>query len=273
MRKWAALVLVFSSIILSEGLSGCSRQSVVAVSSTRTVDDTEAASGDAQQIAPKMQSEVEGAAPKDIQPLRRSNVEQGDRGAQGKESASNDTKQAQSSLGLSSGEIVRRDVPLDAASAGKDVGQDFSRRPPPPQQVIETWRAQAEEYVKRLKILYPRDSDQYREAERRYIGAKVKFDAWLNRLRLDLSTGPTPSARVKDLLEAAYTKYALFKSYADSLLTSTSAAVSELQSPLDSKTLEDAASSLWQGYTTTKQNRDVIEAQVRQLEWKDFDQI
>jgi hypothetical protein len=274
MRHVTVRIVVCAAILLTSGLWGCYRQSVVGVSSTRTSDEAQETSGNNSQAAPKVQTQsVPGLASEDVQSIRPPTLEQGNREAGGGASGPNDTKQAQSSLGFSSEEIVKKDLPTNAASAEKDDQQESSRRPVPAHQVIETWRAQAEDYVKRLKILYPRDSDQYREAERRYIGAKVKFDAWLNRLRMDLSTDATQSARFKDLLEAAYTKYLLFKSYVESLFTNTKGAVADLQSPLDPKTLEDAATRLRQGYSTDQQNRDLIEAQVRQLQWKDFDQI
>jgi hypothetical protein len=274
MRNLIATVLVLGSVLLTQGLWGCSRQTIAAVSSTHTSEETDATFVDnSQRIAKPVPQGMQGATSEDMSSSRQTNLEKGKSESQEEPLDSKGGKQAHASLGLSRGELPQRDVPPNAASSGKDDQQEFRRRPPPELQVIENWRAQAEEYVRLLKVRYPRDSDQYREAERRYIGVKVKFDAWLNRLVMDLNNNISQSPRFKDLLEAAYTKYLAFRSYVDSLLANTKTPVMGLQSPLDSKTLEDAAIRLWQGYSTAKQSRDLIAAHLRQLEWKDFDRI
>ena len=52
-------------------------------------------------------------------------------------------------------------------------------------QTLEKWRAQSESHAKTLKSKYTTTSDQYKESERRYIGAETKANAMIDRMLND----------------------------------------------------------------------------------------
>jgi hypothetical protein len=140
---------------------------------------------------------------------------------------------------------------------------------------ISSWRSQAETYIRALKSNYSRDSDQYKEAERRYIGAETKANAWLDRLRLDLANGVVSvSERVEDSFEAAIAKSEAFMNYMERLPHSRDSQTVSSQGLVDRRALREASLRLWQEYREgSAARRDAMRAELRQLRWKAFEDL
>jgi hypothetical protein len=137
------------------------------------------------------------------------------------------------------------------------------------------WRRQTEFAVRRVKTHYVPDSDQYKEAERRYIGAQAKVNVLIDRLMIDFSNGvDVASSEVfADTWEVAVSKTTAFKEYVDKLFRSAEATVSDGPS-IDLRILKDATQYLWQDYKDgSPQHRNDIREAIRGLKWNAFDDL
>jgi hypothetical protein len=155
-----------------------------------------------------------------------------------------------------------------------------SRKEVPPNTTADTesfasWRRQAEVYTHRLKATYPADSDQYKEAERRYIGAHTKVNAFIDRLLIDFANGiDVASSEVfADTFDAAVSKSTAFMGYIEAVLGSTDPQPSDGRS-VDRRTLEKAILHLWHDYkNTSPPHRTDIQDAVRGLKWRPFEEL
>jgi hypothetical protein len=138
-----------------------------------------------------------------------------------------------------------------------------------------SWRRQAEASIHRLKATYPAERDQYKEAERRYIGAHTKVNALIDRLVIDLANGVdvTSSEVFADTFDAAVSKSTAFMSYIEALLPSTDSPPSD-ESSVDARILKKAVLHLWQHYKDVSPlHRIDIQDAVRRLKWRPFEAL
>jgi hypothetical protein len=136
-------------------------------------------------------------------------------------------------------------------------------------QTIEKWRAQSESHAKTLKSKYSNTSDQYKESERRYIGAATKANALIDRMLIDFlyNVDISSSTIYDDTLDAAVTKFSALMAYPEG----GSASVDE---KFDRRTLKEATVRLWQQYSNEGSSmREKIRAKLRQLKWKPFEEL
>lgn len=134
-------------------------------------------------------------------------------------------------------------------------------------QTLEKWHAQSESHGKALKTTYTNTSDQYKESERRYIGAATKVNALIDRMLIDFSNNVDISSSTiyDDALDAAVIKFSAFMAYPEGRSTSA-------DERLDRRTLKEASVRLWQQYVNGNSAlREKIRAQLRQLKWKPFE--
>ena len=136
-------------------------------------------------------------------------------------------------------------------------------------QIIDKWRAQAESHAKTLKTTHAITSDQYKESERRYIGAETKANALIDRMLIDFlnKLDITSSTTYDAALDAAVVKYTAFMAYPDGRTESA-------EEKIDRRTLKEATVRLWQEYAKGDSAlREKIRTQLRQLKWKPFEAL
>jgi hypothetical protein len=136
-------------------------------------------------------------------------------------------------------------------------------------QALEKWRAQAETHAKTLKTTYTITSDQYKEAERRYIGAETKANAMIDRMLIDFvnNVDISSSTIYDDALDAAVMRSSAFMAYPEAWTES-------VAEKIDRRTLKEATVRLWQEYAKGDSAlREKIRAKLRQLKWKAFDKL
>ena len=147
------------------------------------------------------------------------------------------------------------------------------RTPPSPVsdnlQTLEKWRAQSESHAKALKSKYTTTSDQYKESERRYIGAETKANAMIDRMLNDFlnNVDISSSTIYDDALEAAVVRFSAFMAYPEGWTRS-------IHDQIDRRTLKEATVRLWQEYAKGDLAlREKIRAKLRQLKWKPFEEL
>ena len=136
-------------------------------------------------------------------------------------------------------------------------------------QTLEKWRAQSERHAKILKSKYTTTSDQYKESERRYIGAETKANAMIDRMLIDFlnDVDISSSTIYDDVLDAAVVRFSAFMAYPEAWTES-------VEEKIDHRTLKEATVSLWKEYAKGDSAlREKIRAKLRQLKWKPFDQL
>ena len=148
-----------------------------------------------------------------------------------------------------------------------------SKTPPPTVlndlQPLEKWRAQAESHAKTLKTTYTTTSDQYKEAERRYIGAETKANAMIDRILINFlnNVDISSSTIYDDALDAAVVRFSAFMAYPEGWTRS-------IHDQIDRRTLKEATVRLWQEYAKGDfALREKIRAKLRQLKWKPFEEL
>jgi hypothetical protein len=136
-------------------------------------------------------------------------------------------------------------------------------------QTLEKWRAQSESHAKTLKSKYTTTSDQYKESERRYIGAETKANAMIDRMLIDFlnNVDISSSTIYGDALDAAVIKFSAFMAYPEAWTESR-------EEKIDRQTLKDATVRLWKEYAKGDSAlREKIRAKLRQLKWKPFNEL
>jgi len=136
-------------------------------------------------------------------------------------------------------------------------------------QTLEKWRDQAESHAKTLKSKYTNTSDQYKEAERRYIGAETKANAMIDRMLIDfLKNVDISSSTIYDnALEAGVIRSSAFMAYPEVWTHSG-------EEKIDPGTLKEATVRLWKEYAKGDSAlREKIRAKLRQLKWKPFEEL
>jgi hypothetical protein len=136
-------------------------------------------------------------------------------------------------------------------------------------QTLEKWRAQSESHAKTLKSKYTTTSDQYKEAERRYIGAETKANAMIDRMLIDFlnNVDISSSTIYDDALDAAVIGFSAFMAYPEG-------GTESAEEKIDRRTLKEATVRLWKEYAKGDSPlREKIRAKLRQLKWKPFDQL
>ena len=136
-------------------------------------------------------------------------------------------------------------------------------------QILEKWRAQSESHAKALKSKYTPTSDQYKESERRYIGAATKANALIDRMLIDFlnNVDISSSTIYDDALDAAVIKSSAFMAYQEGGST-------PVDEKFDRQTLKEATVRLWQQYSKADSAlREKIRAKLRQLKWKPFEKL
>ena len=136
-------------------------------------------------------------------------------------------------------------------------------------QTIEKWRAQAEGHAKILKATYTTTTDQYKEAERRYIGAETKANAMIDRVLIDFlnNVDITSSPIYDDALDAAVARFSAFMAYPE-------AGTNSVDEKIDRRALKEATVRLWQEYAKADSAlREKIRAKLRNLKWRPFEEL
>jgi hypothetical protein len=136
-------------------------------------------------------------------------------------------------------------------------------------QTLEKWRAQAESHAKTLKSKYTATSDQYKESERRYIGAATKANALIDRMLIDFlnNVDISSSTIYDDALDAAVIKSAAFMAYPEG-------GTSSVDEKFDRRTLKEPTVRLWQQYAKGNSAlREKIRTSLRQLKWRPFEKL
>ena len=141
-------------------------------------------------------------------------------------------------------------------------------------QTLRAWQVQVEGYASQLKAIYPRDSDQYKEAERRYIGAEVKAETWKDRMLFALALGSdiAASERSQAALEVAYAKTKAFVNYVNGVLEPSNPA--QAPSLMELGALKEASLKISQEYRNSlKARQEQIRAEIAKWRWKTFSEI
>jgi hypothetical protein len=136
-------------------------------------------------------------------------------------------------------------------------------------QTLEKWRAQCEDHAKTLKSTYTATSDQYKESERRYIGAETKANVMIDRMLIDFlnNVDISSSTIYGDALDAAVIKSSAFMAYPEPRTESS-------EEKIDRRTLKEATVRLWKEYAKGDSAlREKIRAKLRQLKWKPFNEL
>jgi hypothetical protein len=142
-------------------------------------------------------------------------------------------------------------------------------------QAFGKWRRQVESYVQYVKTAYPQDSDRYKEAQRRYIGAETKANALIDRLLMDFSNGVNlASSEVFDTaLDLAFAKSGAFLTYLETSANSRDSGMSP-QTPIDRQSLKLESLQLSEEYRTAHTpRREVLRSQLREMKWKAFEDL
>ena len=135
-------------------------------------------------------------------------------------------------------------------------------------QTIEKWRAQAESHAKALKRTYTLTSDQYKESERRYIGAATKANALIDRTLISFLNNLDISASTlyDDALDTAVLRFSAFMAYPGG--------GTFVDEKFDRRSLKEATVRLWQEYAKGDSAlREKIRAQLRELKWRPFEKL
>ena len=136
-------------------------------------------------------------------------------------------------------------------------------------QIFERWRGQVEAHAKSLKAAYQAPTDQYKEAERRYIGAETKANVLIDRILHALSNNvdPTASPVYEDTIETAVGKALAFMAYRTEISNSSEPIINR-------QTLTEATARLWQEYAKAPTvRREAIRAELRRLKWRPFQEL
>jgi hypothetical protein len=138
-----------------------------------------------------------------------------------------------------------------------------------PLRVIEMWRGQAEAHAKILKAAYQPPTDQYKEAERRYIGAETKANALIDRIVHGLvnNVDLTASQVYEDILDTAFARATAFMAYPKDMSSSSGPKI-------ERPAIKQATGQLWQEYVKASvTRREAIRAELRKLKWKPFEEL